>query len=121
LYGERLARQNAVNFYQFKIDVLKMYIPFNPPELDQYYVLSKSSYFFHRIEDEQVVHGHSTRFRTAEMLNGPMPHQSKYMYTFYYQSVKDWNLLPRQVRDMPSFGSFRVKVKSHLVDLLGRP
>jgi hypothetical protein len=91
----------------FASAVLQFFLP--------YYCLGLSDFFLRKITDIQVVHSHSTRFKTNFNLNMPRVPTTIFRCSFYYQCINQWNKLPNEIKDIPSLFKFKRVVKEFLL------
>ena len=71
-------------------------------------------YFRDRILDIQIIHEHSTRFKSQLGLNTPLFCKTKCLASFAYQSVNIWNKIPYTIRSASSLKSFSKELKFYL-------
>ena len=74
------------NFYdRFKLfNISHIYLYFTAVQFYKYNFCNHSEYFHNRIENDQILHSHLTRFRNNNYLTLPFPCIVKYKHSFYY-------------------------------------
>ena len=103
------SRNRILNFHQIYnyFTILKLYRELNSIKID--------SYFKARISGLQNVHSYSTRFRSNNCLVTPQYSKSRCFGSFLYNSIKVWNTLPIEIREIGNFGKFKRKLKTWLL------
>ena len=76
------------------------------------------SYFNERVQNLQNNHSHDTRFVNNNNINVPFFTRARGHSSFLYKSIRFWNNLPPDIKNIPSIGSFKNKIKLHLLDQL---
>ena len=73
-----------------------------------------SSYLSNKFRKRSKLHEHP--MRDQELLNIPLFRTATGQRTFHYRAVKIWNDLEDELKHIPTFGNFKRKLKSHLLD-----
>lgn len=81
----------------------------------QYYILGNSNYFLVKYVDLHVNHSHATRSQACSLLVNPFVPNSKFTSSFFYQSIKIWNNLPLETREVLQLSYFRKMVRNLLL------
>jgi len=76
--------------------------------------LNQHPYFHSILNNLDPHHNHGTRFSNCSKFNKPAYSKSKCQKNFIYQSVCTWNDLPEFVKECPTLGLFKKKLKSEL-------
>ena len=76
------------------------------------------SYFNERVQNLQNNHSHDTRFVNNNNINVPFFTRARGHSSFLYKSIRFWNNLPPDIKNIPSISSFKNKIKLHLLDQL---
>ena len=75
------------------------------------------SYFNERVQNLQNNQSHNTRFLNNNKINVPfLPEQD--VIVFLLESIRFWNNLQPDIKNIPSIGSFKNKIKLYLLDQL---
>ena len=97
---------NFKQIYNF-FTILKFYREINSTNTE--------SYFKTRIFDLQRTHSYPTRFRANNCLVTPQYLKNKCFSSFLYNSIKVWNSLPLEVREIRDFDKFKRKYKTWIL------
>ena len=73
------------------------------------------TYFYNRVINVQVNHGHATRFKSNYCLVAPFFRKSTCQHSFVYQSIIIWNRLPTNIRNCDSINIFKKLLKKYLL------
>jgi hypothetical protein len=79
----------------------------------KYYKLNYSIYFQKIINDAQVEHSILTRFKANNNLNYLRFNLSLCHCSFIHQSIKLWNILPVEIRNIQSFYAFKRALRKY--------
>ena len=83
----------------------------------KYYIMGESPYFYDRFTRLKVLHNLNTRHSRGNLFNTPTINSSKLYRSFYYLSVKQWNLIPASLRCIVKHKSFKRQLKKYLLSI----
>ena len=81
----------------------------------EYRTTNCSDYFEEKLDDLKVIHNYNTRFSSNDCINLPVVSKSKCLSSFIFNSVKFWNKIPPDIRNINSKFLFKKHLKSFLV------
>ena len=80
----------------------------------KYYIMEENIYFQDKFRKLQASHNINTRHNFNNLFNTPSINSSKIHRSFYYFSMKKWNLIPASLRSINKPNSFKKQLKKHL-------
>ena len=76
-------------------------------KLFKYLKLNENDYFKNRFSSLQITHGIETRSNVNENLNIPQTRSSKLFRSFYFNSIKLWNKVPSNIKNLQDLRIFK--------------
>lgn len=80
-------------------------------KLCKYFVLGENVVFQSRFSNRHPDHQYQTRFNVNRNFNLPEVRRSKYYNSFFYKSIRFWNKLPNEFKNLFSLSAFRAGLK----------
>ena len=78
--------------------------------LFKYFILKESNYYHQKFMDQIPNHSILTRFNANNLFSNPSIRSSKFHSSFFYTSMKYWNKLPNEIRNISKLRKFKLRI-----------
>ena len=78
--------------------------------LFKYFILKESNYYHQKFLDQIPNHSILTRFNANNLFSNPSIRSSKFHSSFFYTSMKYWNKLPNEIRNISKLRKFKLRI-----------
>ena len=92
------------------ISVENVYKRFCCTRLFKYFILKESNYYHQKFLDQIPNHSILTRFNANNLFSNPSIRSSKFHSSFFYTSMKYWNKLPNEIRNISKLRKFKLRI-----------
>ena len=96
------------------ISVEKVHKRFCFTRLFKYFILKESNYYHQKFVSQITNHTIHTRSNANNLFRTPSIRSSKYRSSFFYTSMKYWNKLPNEIRNIRKLRTFKLKITGRL-------